>query len=235
VSGAISDEVVAHQDPKGVQAEAFRVLRTNLQFMGLDVPLRSLLVTSAVPGEGKTTVASNLAVSFAQAELNVCLVDADLRKPRLHELFGVENWRGLTTALVKNDGLEADLQPSGVEGLTLLTSGPIPPNPAELLAAGRMQALLRDLEAQFDVVVIDSSPVLAVTDAVALSPRVSGLLLVVRAGRVGGHQVRRALSALAAVKANLLGVVLDAVKNDARKGGYAGYCAHADGGKRGRR
>lgn len=215
--------MVAHLDPKSPAAEAFRLLRTNLQFMGLDTPLKSLLVTSATPGEGKSTVASNLAVSLAHAELNVCLVDADLRRPQLHHLFGADNWRGLTTALVNQKDLEADLQPSQVEGLTLLTSGPVPPNPAELLGSGRMEQLLRDLEAQFDVVVVDSPPTLAVTDALALAPRVSGVILVVRAGRVGRHQVRRAREALVAVKANLLGVVLDAVKSDAGKDVYSYY------------
>jgi len=219
----MSSELVAHLDPKGPAAEAFRVLRTNLQFMGLDAPLKSLLVTSAAPSEGKSTVSANLAVSFAQAGQNVCLVDADLRKPRLHKVFGADNWRGLTTAVVNQNGLEADLQPTGVQGLTLLTSGPIPPNPAELLGSGRMLALLTELQQRFDVVVLDTPPTLAVADAVVLAPRVSGVVLVVRSGRVARQQVKRAQEALAAVKANLLGVVLDGVKNDDSKGGYYYY------------
>lgn len=228
----LSGELVAHVDPKGAAAEAFRVLRTNLQFMGLDAPLKSLLVTSAAPSEGKSTVAANLAVSFAQAGQNVCLVDADLRKPRLHKIFGAENWRGLTTAVMNQNGIEADLQFSGIEGLMLLTSGPIPPNPAELLGSGRMQALLGELEQRFDVVVLDSPPVLAVADAVVLAPRVSGVILVVRAGQAARQQVKRAQEALLAVKANLLGVVLDGVKNEDRSGGYYYYYYYGDSGKR---
>lgn len=229
---AMSGELAAHLDPKGPAAEAFRVLRTNLQFMGLDAPLKSLLVTSAAPSEGKSTVSANLAVSFAQAGSNVCLVDADLRKPRLHKVFGADNWRGLTTAVVNQNGLEADLQPTGVEGLTLLTSGPIPPNPAEILGSGRMQNLLTELEERFDMVVLDTPPTLAVTDAIVLAPRVGGAILVVRAGHVARQQVKRAQEALAAVKANLLGVVLDGVKNDDPKGGYYYYSYYGDGGKR---
>lgn len=220
---------MAHLDPKGGAAEAFRVLRTNLQFMGLDKPLKSILVTSAAPSEGKSTVAANLAVSFAQAGGNVCLVDADLRKPRIHKVFGAENWRGLTTAVVNQNGLEADLQPSMVEGLSLLTSGPIPPNPAEVLGSGRMQRLLSELEERFDTVIIDSPPALAVTDAVVLAPRVGGVILVVRSGHVARQQVQRAKESLAAVKANLLGVTLDGVPVDGRDGHYYYYYYGEDG------
>lgn len=216
-------ELITHVDPMSAASEAFRVLRTNLQFMGLDKPLKSILITSATPGEGKSTVAANLAVTFAQAGLNVCLIDADLRRPRVAKLFGVDNWRGLTTAVVSQSGLEADLQPSGVPGLTLLTSGPIPPNPAEMLGSARMSRLLEGFEARFDMVIIDSPPTLAVTDAAVLAPKVDGVILVIRSGQVARQQAIRAKEALEAVKANLLGVTLSAVPNEGREGYYYYY------------
>lgn len=226
-----SGELVVHLDPLGGPAEAFRSLRTNLQFMGLDKPLKTILLTSASPSEGKSTVSANLAVSFAQAGGSVCLVDADLRKPRVHKVFGVENWRGLTSEVVNQNGLEANLQPSAVQGLTLLTSGPIPPNPAELLGSARMLKLLGELEERFDTVIIDSPPLLAVTDAAVLAPRVGGVILVVRVGGVARQEVKRAQEALAKVKANLLGVTLVGVKNDGRDGSYYYYYSSEEHGK----
>lgn len=228
-------ELVAHLDPQGAPAEAFRGLRTNLQFMGLDKPLKSVLLTSAAPAEGKSTVAANLAVSFAQAGANVCLLDADLRRPRVHKIFGAENWRGLTTAVINQDPLETHVQQSDIPGLSLLTSGPIPPNPAELLGSGRMQTILNELEAQFDTVIIDTPPTLAVTDAVVLAPRVSGVILVVRSGKVARQQIQRAKEALLAVKANLLGVTLDAVSGNGSDGGYYYYYSSEQGSQSGRR
>jgi protein-tyrosine kinase len=231
-----SAELVTLLDPMSPPAEAFRVLRTNLQFMGLDKPLKSILITSAAPGEGKSTVASNLAVSFAQAGANVCLIDADLRRPRLHKVFGVDNWRGLTNAVMSQNGLESDLHAGVVPGLSLLTSGPIPPNPAELLGSARMGRLLEELEERFDVVIVDSPPVLVVTDAAVLAPRVSGVVLVVRAGKVARQQVVRAKEALEAVKANILGVTLDAVQAEGPEGYYYYYYqSEGHAGRSGRR
>lgn len=215
--------VITQANPLAPASEAFRVLRTNLQFAGLDQPLQSVVITSATPGEGKSTTAANLAVACAQSGMSVCLLDADLRRPTLHRLFRVPNWRGLTTALIGEGGLDAALQPGGVEGLTLLTSGPLPPNPAEMLGSGQMTQLLAELERRFDLVVIDTPPVLAVTDAAVLAPRVHGVLLVVRSGQVPRQQVARARDALAAVQARLLGVVLGAVKAEERDGYYYSY------------
>ncbi|MFZ5825011.1 MAG: CpsD/CapB family tyrosine-protein kinase [Bacillota bacterium] len=232
---APAPELVTHLHPMAGGAEAFRVLRTNLQFMGLDRPLRSVLITSAVPGEGKSTVAANLAVAFAQSGANVCLVDADLRRPRVAKLFAVENWRGLTNAVVSQNGLEADLQPSGVSGLSLLTSGPIPPNPAEMLGSARMTQLLSNLEQRFEMVILDSPPTLAVTDAAVLAPKVGGVILVARSGKVARQQAQRAVTSLQAVKANLLGVTLSAVPQDEKDGYYYYYYSEEQGGPIGKR
>jgi protein-tyrosine kinase len=210
--GLIDPMIVAHHQPLSPATEAYRGLRTNLQFMGLDKPLKSLVVTSAAPSEGKSTTAANLAVVFAQAGMQVCLVDADLRRPSVARLFGLAPWQGLTTAMLGETGVDAVFQSAGVERLTVLTSGPVPPNPAEILGSARMTALLQHLEARFDMVILDTPPVLAVTDATLLSPRVGGVLLVTRSGVTGGGQARRAADALRAVKANLLGSVLGAVR-----------------------
>lgn len=225
--GTLSKMVVTQHDPGAIASEAYRVLRTNLQFLGLDEPVRSMLVTSATPGEGKSTTISNLAVAFAQTGAKVCLVDADLRRPTIAKTFGLENWSGLTTALIGQAGLDACLRNTDIPGLTVMTSGPIPPNPAELVGSARMGALLEQLQERFDTVLIDSPPVLAVTDAAVLAPKVGGVVLVVRANAVDQRQVNRAREALEAVKARVLGVVLSAVQPEGREGYYY-YYYHAE-------
>lgn len=219
----ISGMVVTYHHPTAPASEAFRVLRTNLQFKGLDSPLRSILITSASPGEGKSTTSANLAVAIAQTGARVCLIDADLRRPTLAKLFGLNNWTGLTTAILATDELDDCIVDSGVPGLSVITSGPIPPNPAELLGSSRMTAILSKLETAYDILIIDSPPVLAVTDAAVLSPKVSGVLLTVRSGAVSRVQVQRAKTALEAVGARLLGVVLGAVDWEGKNGYYYYY------------
>lgn len=214
--------LITHRDPMAAPSEAFRVLRTNLQFMGLDKPLKSIAVTSATPAEGKSTVVANLAVAFAQTGAQVCLVDADLRRPTVAKIFGMDNWTGLTSALIGGT-VEASIRASAVPGLRVVTSGPIPPNPAELLGSRKMEQFLRDLEERFDMVLIDTPPVLAVADAAVLAPKVGGVLMVTRAGQVARQQVLRAREALDAVKANVLGAVLDGVEMEGRQGYYYYY------------
>lgn len=233
--GGISNMVITHHDPGSAASEAFRVLRTNLQFMGLDKPLKSVLVTSATPGEGKTTTTANLAVAFAQTGARVCLVDCDMRKPQVAKTFGMDNWNGLTTALIGQGGVEAALQETQIPGLWVMPSGPIPPNPAELLGSARMARLLVELEERFDMVLIDTPPILAVTDAAVLAPKAGGVLLVVRAGKVARQQVSRAKEALVSVKAQILGVVLDAVSHEGHDGYYYYYYQSAEGERSGRR
>ena len=216
-----ASRIFALNEPKSLVAEAHRTLRTNLQFSSLDTPLRSLVVTSAVATEGKTTTAANLAVVMAQAGNRIVLVDGDLRRPSAHKLFGLSNGTGLTTALVEDPrALNGYLQETGIENLRVLTAGPIPPNPQELLGSQRMKELLRRLEEEADIVVLDTPPTLVVSDANVLAARASGVLMVVNAGKTRRAAVRQAVEGLRKVGANVLGCVLNMVST---RGGRSSY------------
>jgi protein-tyrosine kinase len=214
--------LIAETDPRSAASEAYRTLRTNIQFAGLDHPCRSILVTSATAGEGKTTTAANLAIVMAQAGSPVCLVDSDLRRPNLHRLFGLDNTRGLTTALLEDLPFAQVARPTRVPNLAILTSGPLPPNPAELVGSKRMRELLEGASSTFDLVLCDSPPILAVSDPVALAAQCDGVILAVRVGTVAQDMVRRAAEQVAAVKGKILGVLLNHV-NLSRHGYHYGY------------
>jgi non-specific protein-tyrosine kinase len=213
--------------PRSPAAEAFRTLRTNLDFAGVDHPLRSLLVASPTPADGKSSVAANLAVALAQAERRVVLVDADLRRPVQHKRFGLQGEPGLSDLFLKfrpaggeRLDLEPYLQPAGTPYLKVLAAGSLPPNPAELLGSESMLAILDRLLIEAEVLIFDSPPVLAVTDAAVLAPRLDGVLMVVKPGGTKLADCRQAVEQLRWVGANLLGAVV----NDAQYGGaYAVY------------
>jgi polysaccharide biosynthesis transport protein len=209
--------------PRSSAAEAYRTLRTNIEFASVDAPIRALLVTSSIPGEGKTTTASNLAVVFAQAGRRVLLVDADLRKPGVHLVFDLPNAHGLTT-LLRSDAvsLDAIAQATEQENLRILTSGPLPPNPAELLGSQRMRTILDRLKGAGDLIILDSPPLQAVTDSAILSSFVDGTLLVIDAANSRRSAVRQSREALAKASANVLGAVLNRIPSRAR-GDYADY------------
>lgn len=205
-----SDSIVMLNNPHSTDAEAFRVLRTNLLFASVDHELHSLLVSSPNPGEGKSFVSANLAVAFAQTGKRVILIDADLRKPTLHRVFGLVNNVGVTSALVSvTPVLDSLLQTTSVPELRVMTSGPLPPNPSELLSSHKMEELLHVLEAECDLVVIDSPPVTVVSDTAVLASRVDGVLVVFAADRVRRDLARNAMAALRQVNARVLGVVLN--------------------------
>ena len=212
--------------PRSTAAEAFRTLRSNLEFASVDSPIRTLLVTSAMPGEGKTVTASNLAIVFAQTGRRVLLVDADLRKPGVHAAFNIVNGRGLTTIL---RGVEDDVatvtHTTEEDNLRVLTAGPLPPNPAELLGSQRMRTVLDRLKADADLLILDSPPVQAVTDSAILSSYVDGTLLVIDARRSRRRAVRLARETLERAGAKVLGAVLNRVP--AR--GAAGYGYYGGG------
>ena len=226
------DELVVVKEPMSPAAETFRMIRTNLAFMSQDDPLRSIVVTSAMPLEGKTTIASNLAVTLAQFGRSVLLVDSDLRRPRLHRVLEVENQSGLSTLVEGRSSWKASVQPTKVDGLSVLTSGPIPPNPSELLHSEGFARVKAELLEHFDYVLFDSPPMGAVTDAAILAPQVDGVLLVVRAGTSTVHTVAGARKQLHSVSGRLLGAILNDA--DLRIKGYrygaGGYAYRSAGG-----
>ncbi|WP_083706468.1 polysaccharide biosynthesis tyrosine autokinase [Arthrobacter sp. QXT-31] len=219
---------IAGQSPR---AESFRQLRTNLQFATVGQKSAAVLVTSSLPGEGKTTTATNLAIALSQAGQSVVLVDADLRRPMVSEYLGLERNVGLTTVLIGTAELNDVLQPWGDDNLYVVSSGRIPPNPSELLGSEAMVQVIKRLEATFDVVIIDSPPLLPVTDATVLSQSVGGVILVVDSKNTTQASVQRSLQSLSMVDANLLGVVLNRlpVKGPDSYGySYPAYAARTD-------
>ena len=209
------DHLITVADPRSPVSEAYRTLRTNLDFSSLDKPIKTMLVTSAGPEEGKSTVLANLAVTTAQAGREVILVDCDLRRPTLHNIFDLKNDVGLTTMVVDDAAMESPpLRDTGVESLQLVSSGPLPPNPSELLGSRRMEEIIAALLERADVVLFDAPPVVAVTDAAVLATKVDGVLLVVNAGGTKRDYARVAKARLEKVNANLLGAVLNNVRFD---------------------
>jgi non-specific protein-tyrosine kinase len=202
--------LITEAEPRSPTAEAFRKLRTNVGFASIDRPLETLLVTSAEPGEGKTTVISNLAVVIAQNGHSVTLLDCDLRHPTVHRRFGLTNRQGISRLFFQpNEQLNGSCQATRVENLSVLTTGQLPPNPAELLGSQRMQSILGMVREKTDMVLIDTPPTLAVTDASVLAPAVDGVLLVVRPGKTHASAARQTVEQLRRVNARLLGVVLN--------------------------
>ena len=205
-------ELITHKSPKSAMSEAYRALRTNLDFAGMEQPFRSILVTSANAQDGKSTVISNLAVVMAQAGNKVILVDCDLRKPVQHKIFSMENYKGFTTCISQQLNVEEVAHKGPVENLSVLTSGPIPPNPAEILNSARTRALWPTLLEKYDYVFIDSPPMIAVTDAAILSSQVDGAILVVRSGVTRIDLAQQTQEQFAKANARLIGVVLNQVK-----------------------
>lgn len=236
------EELVVAAQPFSPVAEAFRVLRTNVRFSGVDRPLQTLLVTSPGLAEGKSNTVANLAVAMAQAGLRMVAVDADLRRPRLHQLFdldlheegAVESSLGGLTGSLLEGCTDGRLQPTQVENLKVLPSGELPPNPAEIMGSQHMQKLLHELAQQVDVVLIDSPPVLPVADATALAQAVDGVLLVLEAGKTRRQAARHAVESLRQVGANLVGVVLNAMPTHRGSDYYYSYHKYYGNG-RGRR
>jgi succinoglycan biosynthesis transport protein ExoP len=203
--------VVIRDDPLSVRAEAVRRLRTNLQFVEAAAHSRSVVVTSSIPGEGKSTAALNLAASLSDAGLNVVLVDADLRRPSIARYVGIEGSVGLTTVLIGEANLDDVLQPWGDSSLRVLPSGQVPPNPSELLGSGAMADLLDQLTQRFDMVLLDSPPLLPVTDGAILGRLAGTTLVVVGADRLHRSQLRGALESLTTAGVHVAGVVLNMV------------------------
>lgn len=214
-------ELVFHTSPKSSLAECCRAVRTNLLFMSPDKPPRTISITSGNPQDGKTMVATNLAIAMAENRNRTLLLDADMRRPRIHKIFNVSNGVGLSSLILGQGSLEDTIRSTAVANLSILTCGPIPPNPAELLHAEAFSLLLSKIRDRFDRIIIDTPPVGPVTDAIVLSTLVDGTVLVLKAGKTSREQARRSIRALRDVKGRMFGVVLNDV--DRSYGGYSDY------------
>jgi len=222
-----SDEnqsLITQSSPRDPISEAYRVIRTNLDFSSVDEELTSFLVSSASPGEGKSTSAANLAIVIAQTGKKVVLIDADLRRPVQHKMFNLSNNMGLTTSILDNNiPVTTHLQETKVNNLRLLTSGPIPPNPAELLNSQRMKDVIKELKTAVDVIIFDTPPILTVADASIIGPKVNGALLVIHTGKTRRDALVNAVERLSRTGTHVFGTVLNKVKLDRSGYGYYYY------------
>ncbi|WP_194191042.1 CpsD/CapB family tyrosine-protein kinase [Clostridium chrysemydis] len=215
--------LIVEAQPKSISAEKYRVLRTNIQYSSIDKEIRRIVVTSAEPGEGKSTTAGNLALAFSQDNKKVLLIDCDLRKPSVHKKFKLSNTLGLSDVIINKEKIQEAIQERN-ENLDVLSAGKLPPNPSELLGSVTMDKLLEYFETIYDVIILDSPPLHAVTDAQILSKKSDGLVLVVRAERTKKDSVLAAKALLEKVNAPILGVVLNGGESTKEK--YYYYYGH---------
>lgn len=223
-------QLIVHEDAKSPISEAYRTLRTNIQFSKSDGDLKVLMFTSAGPGEGKSTTAANTAVAIAQAGQRVIIVDCDLRKPVQHKIFGQRN-QGVTNILVERLSMQEFIKPTAIENLWVLTSGPIPPNPSELLGTKRMAELLEELKGQFDYVIVDAPPAVAVTDASVLASKVDGICLILYSGQVRPEMAQKAKDLLTKANGHIVGVILNRVEIEEEHAYYYYYYGSEKKGK----
>ncbi|WP_201308370.1 CpsD/CapB family tyrosine-protein kinase [Companilactobacillus farciminis] len=223
--------LISYDDPTSTVSEQFKTIRTNIQFSSVDKKLKSILFTSSAPSEGKSTVSNNVAVTWAKQGDKVILIDADLRRPTMHKTFNLSNKFGLSNYLLGNAELEDVVQKTMVDNLYVITSGPIPPNPSELLGSMRTKDLLVRLADKFDLLILDAPPANSVTDAQVLSTKVDGVVLVVPQGIAEKSGVAHAQQALETVHANILGFVMNRVIRESTGyyGGYGYYGGHYGG------
>lgn len=218
-------------NPKSPISEAYRTLRTNIQFANVDQIVKRILFTSAGPGEGKSSTVANLAVSIAQSGKKVLIIDADLRNPSQHKIFELSNHNGLSTTLVEDVTPLTYVVKTQEEGLDLLTSGPIPPNPAELLGSKRMKQILQEVYEAYDLVLVDSPPTVAVTDSSVLAQSMDGVILVLASGEVNRDYAIQAKAQLEKVGAKIIGTVLNKVEMNTKEHYYYYYYHDEDDSK----
>ncbi|MFT3655558.1 Tyrosine-protein kinase YwqD [Bacillus sp. B01(2024)] len=214
--------VITMSEPKSINSEQYRTIRTNIEFSSVDTEVKSLLITSAGPEEGKSTTAANLAVVFAQQGKKVLLIDADLRKPTVHFTFKLDNGTGLTSLLLQQIPFQKAVLRAEEANLDILTSGPIPPNPAELLSTGAMRDLLSEASAVYDKVILDTPPVLAVADTKILGSYTDGAIMVISSGKTDKEKAAKAKEALDYCPCKLLGAVMNG-KKQTKHSDYAYY------------
>ncbi len=221
--------LIAQSNPKSPISEAFRVLRTNIQFSSIDNPIKSIVFTSSLPSEGKTTIVTNLAITFALQEKRVLLIDGDLRKPKIHRIFKIENDKGLTSFLSNKDDYKLYLKQTSLKNLDIMPCGIIPPNPSELLSSNFMREFIKQMSLQYDAILIDTPPIGTVTDAALLSTIVDGTVLIASSGTVEIDAIVRAKELLEQVNANIIGVVMNKIdKSNAGKYYYYYYSRYYD-------
>jgi len=219
----VKHQLITSLNPKSPISEAYRTLRTNIEFSAIDEQLKIIAVTSAGPGEGKSTTAANLAVAFAQEGKKVLIIDADLRKPTMHHIFACSNRYGLSNVIAGQSSVREVIADTMVDHLDLLTSGPIPPNPSEILSSKRMGTVLGELRLIYDLIIVDTPPTLAVTDAQIVASRSDGVILVFDAGKVKREAAMKAKANLEHVKARVLGAVLNNVDRNSGDAYYYYY------------
>ena len=228
--------LVTQNDPKNPAAEAYRVIRTSVQFAQAGKELQTIALTSCTPNEGKSTTIANLAVVLTQAGKSVLLIDCDMRNPTVHKNFNLSNKIGLSSCISMGTAVADAVQATGIEGLDALTAGVIPPNPSELLGSERMKNILQRAKEDYDYVLIDTPPVLPVTDSLVLGRMVDGLILVIDSGEIKVEMAREVKNQLVHAGANILGVVLNKVRSEHHGYGYYYYYGHegARGGDNGK-
>jgi len=210
---ASQEPLITLSKPRMPVSESFRSLRTNLQFSGIDAPLKTLLITSASPSDGKSSVAANLATVIAQSDKEVVIIDGDMRRPTMHKVFKLSNRLGLSDYFIRTpDKMTGVVKKTAVNGLSIITSGSLPPNPSELLASTKMQDVINLLTKHFDMVILDSPPLLAVTDALILAKSVDGVILVIDPKKTKRGAIQQAVEQLKRLDARLLGIVLNNIK-----------------------
>ena len=207
---------IVEKKPKSIAAEAYRTLRTNIQYSSFDDEIKTIVITSSEPGEGKSTTAGNVALAFAQADKKTIMVDCDLRKPSLHRKFKISNMVGLSDILIGKEKIEEAIHEYN-ESLDILPSGKLPPNPAEMLGSKAMEKLLEDLKVKYDKIILDTAPLQAVTDAQVLAIKADGTIIVVRAHKTKKESIVQAKNLLEKVGAKIIGTVLNGVENSRKK------------------
>ena len=215
--------LVTQNDPKNPAAEAYRVIRTSIQFAQAGKELKTIAITSCTPNEGKSMTIANLAIVLTQAGKSVLLIDCDMRNPTVHKNFNLSNKVGLSSCISMGTAVADAVQETAIEGLDALTAGVIPPNPSELLGSERMQNILQRAKEEYDYVLIDTPPVLPVTDSLVLGRMVDGLILVIDSGEIKVEMAREVKNQLVHAGANILGVVLNKVRSEHHGYGYGYY------------
>ena len=215
--------IISYNDPKSVISEQYRSIRTNIEYSNVDQNTKTILVTSSDKNEGKTTTVSNLAVSFANLNKKVLIVDCDLRNPSIHKMFRLNNIYGLTDILAKDRAVDKCIQETELENLYVLTAGAIPPNPAEILSSEKMKNLIEDLKNIYDYIFIDTPPIGLVTDAGVLSSFTDGVVLVVKSESVEKKYLEETKKKLDAVDARILGAILNSYKSEQKDYNYYSY------------